>query len=377
MNAGLGLYIHWPYCARVCPYCDFNVYRQRGRDTAPLLQAIADDLRAHAALMGRRRLDTIFFGGGTPSLLAPQVVAALIETAAHCFTLAPDAEISLEANPEDRAQFAALIAAGINRLSIGAQALDDAALRALGRNHDAAGAIAAIEAAARTGARVSADFIYARGGQDVASWREELARIVRLPVEHLSLYELTVAEGTAFARAAARGRLAAPDDALAADFYLATQGMCEAAGFPAYEVSNHARRTEAQARHNLIYWRCGEWLGLGPGAHGRIVRDGVRVATKAFDAVDAYAAAVAAQGTGWESETPVTAEAEAEEAVIMGLRVVEGFDRAAVERARAAPLNESLLADLAREGLLVQRGGRVALTARGRLLADRIAQMLA
>jgi oxygen-independent coproporphyrinogen-3 oxidase len=365
MSAGFGLYLHWPFCTRICPYCDFNVYRARGADSAPLLAAMIADLQAHAALLGARQIDTIYFGGGTPSLLGPGEIAQLIEAAARAFPLAPDAEITLEANPDERGRFADFIGAGINRLSLGAQSLRDEALAALGRTHDAAAVKDAAERAAQTGARVSADFIYARAGQTLAEWRAELVEALRLPIEHFSLYELTIKSGTAFERAVSRGALTPPDDETAARFYELTQNICDRYGAPAYEISNHARTAEARARHNLIYWRSGEWLGLGPGAHGRIEHGGVRHATKAVDTPAGYIARIAETGFGWEISAALSEQECAQERVIMGLRTDEGVPRAG--------LNASAIETLAQAGLVTTQGERIALTRAGRLLADRVA----
>jgi oxygen-independent coproporphyrinogen-3 oxidase len=377
VNAGFGVYIHWPYCARICPYCDFNVYRARGRDSAPLLNAIIADIRAHAGRLGRRAVDTVFLGGGTPSLLRGDEVAALVGAVADSFGLAADAEISLEANPEDRALFAGHVAAGVNRLSVGVQALDDAALHALGRAHDAAGGIAAVEAAHATGARVSLDLIYAREGQGVDAWRAELRRALALPAEHLSLYQLTLEPGTAFARAASRGRLSPPNADGAAALYEATQEECERAGAPAYEISNHARGDAARARHNVLYWRGGDWIGVGPGAHGRLPLDGARTATTAPDRPEAYIAAVLARGVGWGEATALTPTEAADEALLMGLRLSEGVDVASMARKRGAPFDAPVIEGLVRKGLVTAEAGRLALTARGRLVADAVVAALA
>jgi oxygen-independent coproporphyrinogen-3 oxidase len=368
----LGLYIHWPYCARLCPYCDFNVYRARGQNEDALLDAIIADLHAHAARLRAggdgRPAETLFIGGGTPSLLSPRAVARLVAAARAAFALTDDAEISLEANPEDRAGFADLVAAGVNRLSLGVQGLRDAPLLALGRRHDADAARAAIGAAAATGARVSVDLIYARDGQTIADWGEELREVLQAPVEHLSLYQLTIADGTAFARAAGRGALHPPGPELAADFYEATQDICDVAGFPAYEISNHARDERARARHNLIYWRGGEWVGVGPGAHGRLAIDGARIATRAFDRPEAYIAAVSSRGVGWESDERLSPDAHSAETLFMGLRTDEGVARAPLGAALDAARIEALAAD----GFLVATPSRLTLTRAGRLLADRI-----
>lgn len=367
-GAGFGIYIHWPYCARICPYCDFNVYRARDQDHAPLIAAIITDLREQRRNIGPRQLDTIFFGGGSPSLLAPAEIETLITALADCFDPARDIEITVEANPEDRAQFAGFTAVGVNRLSIGVQALRDDALAALGRNHDAAAAVEAVEMAARTRARVSIDMIYARAGQSIADWRAELRQALALPAEHFSLYELTIKPDTAFERAVQRGALTPPDDDAAADFYEVTQDECDAAGAPAYEISNHARTPEARARHNLIYWRGGEWLGLGPGAHGRVDMQGQRFETKAMSAPRGYIETIQKHGVGWRRADPMGRRERDREALIMGLRA-EGAPKSVVRMENAPTLE--------RHGLISIEEDRICLTRAGRLLADRIALELA
>jgi putative oxygen-independent coproporphyrinogen III oxidase len=367
-----GLYVHWPYCSAICPYCDFNVYRARGADNAPLIDAIAADLAAHAQRFGKRETVSLFFGGGTPSLLRGAEIEQLIEAASRAFPLSTDCEITLEANPEDAALFAEQAAAGVNRFSVGVQALDDAALRALGRKHDAAAALNAVETAAQTGKRVSLDLIYAREGQGVDAWRAELTRALRLPVEHVSLYQLTIEPGTAFARRVDRAQLLPPDDDLSAELYEATQEVCDAAGFPAYEISNHARGRAARSRHNALYWRSQDWIGVGPGAHGRVWREGERLALEAQRRPGDYIDAVREHGVGWISEAKLTGEQASDEMVLMGLRVDEGVDLARVETLRGKPLNAAALAWLVEQGLVTHDSGRLQLTRQGRLLSNRI-----
>ncbi len=372
-----GIYVHWPYCAHICPYCDFNVYRARGADKTPLIEAIAADMEAHAARFGRRKTQSLFFGGGTPSLLTGGDIARLIEAAARAFELAPDCEITLEANPEDSARFAEQAEAGINRFSIGVQALDNAALKALGRWHDAAGALRAVEAAAATGKRVSLDLIYAREGQTPAAWREELTCALALPIEHASLYQLTIEPETAFARRVARGQLTPPDVEAAATLYEITQEVCEAAGFAAYEISNHARAEAARAAHNLLYWQSGDWIGVGPGAHGRVSHGGARLALEAQRRPADYIDAVREHGIGWITETQLTREEIGDEMLMMGLRVAEGVDLARLEEARGRAVKHDALAWLVERGLVAHGEGRVRLTREGRVLANRIAAELA
>lgn len=375
--SGFGIYVHWPYCAHICPYCDFNVYRARGADNAPLLAAICADIEAHASRFGARKAGSLFLGGGTPSLLSGGEVERIVETAERAFGLEGDCEITLEANPEDASRFAEQAAAGVNRFSIGVQALDDAALKALGRWHDAKTAIDAVEVAARTGQRVSLDLIYAREGQTAEAWRTELERALALPVEHLSLYQLTIEGNTAFARRAARGQLVPPDADAAAGFYQLTQAICEAAGFHAYEISNHARSAAARSRHNELYWTNAEWIGVGPGAHGRLQREDVRTATEAQQRSSDYIDAVREHGVGWLTETALTPEQAADEMLLMGLRIVEGVEIARVEALRGRAVSVDALAWLVEQGLVAHKEGRVWLTPQGRLLADRVSAELA
>jgi oxygen-independent coproporphyrinogen-3 oxidase len=375
--SGFGIYVHWPYCARICPYCDFNVYRARGADNAPLIAAIEADITAHAVRFGKRRATSLFFGGGTPSLLSGPEIARLIEAAARAYDLSPDAEITLEANPEDAALFAEQAPTGINRFSIGAQAFDDAALQALGRRHDAATALRAVDAAAATGKRVSLDLIYAREGQGSDAWRAELTAALKLPIEHVSLYQLTIEPETAFARRVARGQLTPPDSDAAAELYELTQEVCVAAGFPAYEISNHARTPAARSQHNLLYWRSDDWIGVGPGAHGRVTHQGARYELEAQRRPADYIDAVREHGVGWISETKLTGEETADELLIMGLRTDEGVDLDRFAKLRGRPANPDALAWLAEQKLITRDGARVRLTPAGRALTNKIALELA
>lgn len=375
----LGVYVHWPYCARICPYCDFNVVRDRGRtdEQAALADAIVADLIAQRALTGERRLLSIFLGGGTPSLMDPAQVARVIDTAKRLWSPAEDLEISLEANPTDAeaGRFAALAEAGVQRLSLGVQALDDAALKALGRDHDADAARRAIAAATRAFPRLSLDLIYARPGQTDAAWRAELAEAVALGPEHISPYQLTIEPGTAFDRAVGRGTLVVPDEDLAATLFETTQEVLEAAGFDAYEVSNHARGAAARSRHNLVYWRGVDYVGVGPGAHGRLGFADGRAATLARRAIKDYVAAVDATGVGFTRET-LTAEEAAEERLVLGLRIDDG-----VAFAEMAPLGLSpdlpKVRDLVEAGLLADDPERLRATRAGRLVLDRLTGALA
>lgn len=376
---GLGVYVHWPYCARICPYCDFNVVRDRGKtaEQAALADAIVADLEAQRALTGDQALLSIFFGGGTPSLMDPAQVARVIETARRLWSPTADLEISLEANPTDAeaGRFEALAEAGVQRLSLGVQALDDESLKVLGRNHDAGAARRAIAAAAKAFPRLSIDLIYARPGQTDAAWRAELSEAIAMGPEHVSPYQLTIEHGTAFDRAVGRGILKVPDEDLAATLFETTQEVLEAAGFDAYEVSNHAKGPAARSRHNLVYWRGRDYVGVGPGAHGRLSLPEGRAATVAQRGIKDYIAAVTETGVGFDREM-LTPEEAAEERLVLGLRIDDGvgFDE-------MAPLGLTpdlpKVRDLVEAGLLVDDTKRLHATRAGRLLLDRLTGTLA
>jgi len=374
----VALYVHWPYCARICPYCDFNVVRDRGRaaEQAGLVEAILADMAAQAALAGPRRLASIFFGGGTPSLMDPAAVAAVVERARALFPPRGDVEVTLEANPTDAeaGRFAALAEAGVNRLSMGVQALDDAALAFLGRNHSAGEALRAVELARRLFPRLSIDLIYARPGQTVRAWTQELTTALALGFEHVSPYQLTIEAETAFGRALRRGALVPPDEDRAAALYETTQAVLGKAGFEAYEVSNHAHGLAARSAHNLHVWRGGDYLGLGPGAHGRLTRDGARVATVAHRRIGDYVAGVA-RGKPWGERETLTPADAAEEQLLLGLRTVEG---ARVDLAWALGLSaaDAPLADLVADGFVTLANGRIVATPRGRPVLDGVLKAL-
>ncbi|MBD3835744.1 radical SAM family heme chaperone HemW [Brevundimonas sp.] len=374
----VGLYVHWPYCSRICPYCDFNVVRDRGRgeEQAALAEAILADLEAQAALAGPRRLASIFFGGGTPSLMNPAAVAAVIQRAQALFPPRGDIEITLEANPTDAEadRFAALAQAGVNRLSMGVQALDDAALAFLGRNHSAAEALRAVDLAGRLFPRLSIDLIYARPGQTVAAWEAELLSALDLGFEHVSPYQLTIEAETAFGRAVRRGTLTPPDEDRAAALYEATQSVLQAAGLEAYEVSNHARGPGARAAHNLHVWRGGDYLGLGPGAHGRLTLDGARTATVAHRRIGDYLSGVAA-GSPWSERDRLSSQDAAEERLLLGLRTVEGVPAEALA-ALGLSTTGGAVASLISDGFLALTAGRVVATAQGRPVLDGVLKVL-
>jgi len=375
----IGLYVHWPYCTRICPYCDFNVVRDRGRTDAQaaLAEAIMADLRAQAAGTGPRRLVSVFFGGGTPSLMAPEWVGRILDAARAAFAPAPDLEITLEANPTDAEseRFAALRAAGVARLSLGLQSLNDHALAFLGRTHRAAEGRRAAELGARIFPRLSLDLIYALPAQSPAAWRAELADAIALGPEHVSAYQLTIEPGTAFARAVERGRLAPAPEALAAELYETTGEVLGRAGFVPYEVSNHALGAAARSRHNLLYWSGGDWLGVGPGAHGRITDGpGVRWATRAARQVQSYVDLVGRRGCGLEERSRLSPAEVGLERLLMGLRTLEGVRLKELE---ALGIPEAALRSSLERGLIARAGGRIAATPRGRLVLDAVTLDLA
>lgn len=380
---GFGLYVHWPFCVSKCPYCDFNSHVRERVDAARWQAAYLREM-AHYAEAGIGQGETVtsvFFGGGTPSLMPPETAAAILETARTYWRFSDDVEITLEANPNsaEAGKFAAFAAAGINRLSIGVQSFDAAVLKFLGRAHDAGEARAAIAAAAKAVPRYSFDLIYARPGQTAEQWRSELREALSLAGDHLSLYTLTIEPNTGFAGAVARGALhPMPSDDQAA-LYDLTQELLDEAGLPAYEISNHARpasdgRPGGESRHNMVYWRSGAYLGLGPGAHGRILRGGAWQATQTRRKPEVWLEQVDAEGHGRESETPVAPAERAEEALMMGLRLTEGVYAAnfraatglelgdVVPSARSAPLESA--------GLLYRDNARIVATREGRAVLD-------
>jgi putative oxygen-independent coproporphyrinogen III oxidase len=377
--AEVGIYVHWPFCARICPYCDFNVVRDRGRGEAQgaLFEAILADLNAQAARLGSRRLVSIFFGGGTPSLMDPGWAGEIVAAARRLFQPAPDLEVTLEANPTDAeaGRFAAFAGAGVNRLSLGVQSLDDATLAFLGRNHDAAAARRAAAVAARAFPRLSIDLIYALPGQTAAAWRAALAEALTLSPEHVSAYQLTLEPGTAFDRAVRRGRWAPPQDDAAGDLFETTQAVLGAAGFAAYEVSNHARGAAARSRHNLIYWRGGDYLGVGPGAHGRITAlDGARWSTLTPSRIADYVARVETTGCGVAERERLSPVEAAQERLLMGLRTDEGVG---LSELAALRLDPAMIEQFRDAGMLEATSGRLIATHQGRALLDRITLELA
>jgi oxygen-independent coproporphyrinogen-3 oxidase len=369
-----GVYVHWPFCRAKCPYCDFNSHvRHGGIDEARFLAAYLSELAHFASLAPTRSVTSIFFGGGTPSLMRPETVAAILNAIAGHWSLESVAEITLEANPTsvEAERFAGYRAAGVNRLSLGVQALDDQSLKALGRQHTAEEALAALALAKRHFDRVSFDLIYAREGQTAKAWEEELRRALDHAADHLSLYQLTIEEGTPFAARHAAGTLRTPNGALARALYLLTQELCEAAGLPAYEVSNHAR-PGSESRHNLIYWRGHDYAGVGPGAHSRITTDGTKRALSAIKSPEAWLAEVEISGRGFVSEETLNATEAADEYLLMGLRLSEGIDLARLAAIGGRALDSERLSALEREGLVNRSGERLAATPKGRLVLNRL-----
>jgi putative oxygen-independent coproporphyrinogen III oxidase len=374
----LAIYVHWPFCAAICPYCDFNVYKAANHDGAPLVTAILADLAYWRTQTGPRQVSSIFFGGGTPSLMYPRDVAAIIDTCANLWGLETDVEIALEANPTDAEanKFADLAQAGIERLSLGLQSLDDASLKQLGRFHSGEEGARAARIGRKFFPRLSIDLIYARPSQTLGQWQNEMGAALCLEPDHVSPYQLTIESGTAFDRAVRRGSMIMPDNDLAADFFTLTQDTLEGAGFHVYEVSNHAKGIANRSRHNEIYWTSGDWIGVGPGAHGRLGwGDSGRRATKAALRPNAYIAALAKAGHGLVEDEVLSRDAVRDEFWLMGLRMADGV---VLGDAPGAPLNEDRVVGFIKTGLVWQTANRIGLTPAGRMVGDSvIGQLLA
>ncbi len=372
----LALYIHWPFCLSKCPYCDFNSHVAAGIDHGRWCAALLRELDHAADTLPGRTVTSVFFGGGTPSLMAPATAAALLDRVAQRWSV-DDAEITLEANPTsvEAGRLADFRAAGVNRVSLGVQALDDEALKFLGRGHDAREAVAAVELAARLFPRWSIDLIYARPGQNVAAWRAELTRALDLVGDHVSVYQLTIERGTPFFAAHRDGVFDLPDEDNARALYDETQAVLSEAGLPAYEISNHARRG-SESRHNLAYWRYRDYAGVGPGAHGRVTVGGALYATERLRAPEAWLATVEADGHGTRVNEAIGPARRAEEMLMMGLRLNEGVARAAFEARAGQPLDDALdreaTARLANAGLIENDATGLRLTAAGRPVLDAI-----
>ncbi len=377
-HGGFGLYIHWPFCQSKCPYCDFNSHVSAQIDQHHWARAYLSEIDRIATETEGRLLNSVFFGGGTPSLMEPALVAALLERVAARWTLSNDVEITLEANPGsvEAGRFRGFAQAGVNRISMGIQALNDTDLRRLGRLHSVAEARAAYDTARSQFARVSFDLIYARQDQTLAAWEAELTEALSMAVDHLSLYQLTIEPGTAFGtRHAAGGLKGLPDDDISADMYLITQDICASHGMPGYEVSNHAS-DGAQSRHNLIYWRQGDYAGIGPGAHGRLTLGGTRYATQTPLAPQDWLAQVDQMGHGEAPRVAVPPADQAVEYLMMCLRLREGVDMVRYHALAGTPLPDNTLADLAAQGLIRVADGRLAATDQGRPVLNGILRAL-
>lgn len=377
-NAGFGLYIHWPFCQSLCPYCDFNSYVSSKIDQRQWQDAYIREIKRIAAETGPRVLGTVFFGGGTPSLMAPETVHAILDAVRAAWPMANDAEITLEANPGsvEAGRFRGYRDAGVNRVSMGVQALNDADLKRLGRLHSVAEARAAFDVARSAFDRVSFDLIYARQHQSVAAWEAELREALAMAIDHLSLYQLTIEQGTAFGDRYEAGKLSGlPLEDDAAEMYERTQEICEATGMPAYEVSNHAR-TGAESRHNSLYWRYGDYAGIGPGAHGRLTLNGQRLATETYLQPGKWLEAERAAGSGESLREEITQQDQAVEYLLMGLRLVEGIDLPRLERLSSTAINMNKFNNLMEDGLLETADNRLRVTPKGRPLLNAVLREL-
>ncbi|MCK8484421.1 radical SAM family heme chaperone HemW [Aliiroseovarius sp. S2029] len=375
---GFGLYVHWPFCQSKCPYCDFNSHVVASIDHDAWLNAYVAEIDRYAAETPDRVLSSIYFGGGTPSLMAPATVAAIIDRAAQNWTFANDIEITLEANPSsiEARNFAGYKAAGVNRISIGVQALNDVDLRRLGRLHSVDEAQRALAVARSLFNRVSFDLIYARQDQSLDAWQDELTEALSYGPDHLSLYQLTIEPGTAFGARFDAGKLRGlPDEDLATDMYFLTQSICDAADLPAYEVSNHARPGQ-ESQHNLVYWRSGDWVGIGPGAHGRLTRDNVRVATET-PLAPAEWLRTANQSKGESARSIIPRDEQVTELLLMGLRTTEGIDLERLSTQYDTRLNHNKINDLVGFGLIQISDNRLAATDKGRPVLNGILRELA
>lgn len=376
-NGGFGLYVHWPFCEAKCPYCDFNSHVSKNINQKQWLKSYLSELRRSATETPDRVLNTIFFGGGTPSLMDPDTVSSVIDEARALWRPANNMEITLEANPGsvEAGRFAAYRDAGVNRISMGVQALNDEDLRRLGRIHSVAEARAAFDIARSCFDRVSFDLIYARQHQTPEDWRAELTEALSMAVDHLSLYQLTVEEGTVFGDRYAVGKLRGlPEDDSAADMYLATQDICEAHGLPAYEISNHAR-PGSESQHNLIYWRYGDYVGIGPGAHGRITLDGRKFATETYLSPAKWLDA-AENGSGEKERTSLSAQDQANEYLMMCLRLKEGLNIDRFNSLSEHPLPQDKLADLIEFGMVKKSQNHLSATKEGRAVLNAVIREL-
>ncbi len=379
-DSGFGIYVHWPFCLSKCPYCDFNSHvRQAPVDEARYLAAFRQELAHRAALTPGRIVESVFFGGGTPSLMNPATVASILDAVAGHWTVAPGAEVTLEANPTsvEATRFKGYRAAGINRVSLGVQALNDPDLKALGRLHSADEALAAVEIAATHFERFSFDLIYARPGQTTAAWQAELHRAIDRAAEHLSLYQLTIEPDTMFERLYKAGKLAVPDPEQARALWEVTQELTAARGLRAYEVSNHAR-PGAESRHNLVYWRYGEYAGVGPGAHGRIVTPTGRRAHSTERHPEMWLTVVEGEGHGLVADESLSMEEQGDEFLLMGLRLEEGIDPSRFAALAGRSIDRARIDSLVADGLVERSAtGRLRVTREGFPVLDMVVADLA
>ncbi len=375
-----GVYVHWPFCLSKCPYCDFNSHvRHTAIDQDRYVRAFTREIEATAARTPGRTVTSVFLGGGTPSLMEPRTVGGVLDAIAKYWSVAPDIEVTLEANPTsvEATRFRGYRTAGVNRVSLGVQAMDDASLKALGRLHTAQEAMEAVAIARRSFERYSFDLIYARPDQTPAMWEAELRRAIGEAAEHLSLYQLTIEEGTPFYGLHAAGKLKTPDEATARELYDVTQQVCAAMGLPAYEISNHAR-PGAECRHNLVYWRGHEYAGVGPGAHGRLDIDGGRYATATEKRPEVWLMRVEALGHGLITDEPLNCEERADEYLLMGLRLAEGIDPQRYAALAGRSLDPARIALLRDEGaIVIDSDGRLRVTQSGFPLLDAVVADLA
>jgi oxygen-independent coproporphyrinogen-3 oxidase len=375
-----GVYVHWPFCLSKCPYCDFNSHvRHRAIDEARFARGFAREIKTTAARAAGRQVTSIFLGGGTPSLMQPRTVGAILDAIGKHWHLSPGIEVTLEANPSsvEATRFAGYRTAGVNRVSLGVQALDDAALKELGRLHSAREALDAVAVARKAFDRYSFDLIYARPDQTPRIWADELQLAIGEAAEHLSLYQLTIEEGTPFFGLHAAGKLKTPDEATARALYDVTQEVCARHGLPAYEISNHAR-SGAECRHNLVYWRAQEYAGIGPGAHGRLDIGGIRHATATEKRPEAWLMRVEANGHGLVTDDCLTREECADEFLLMGLRLAEGIDPRRYAALAGRPLDPQRIALLREEGAIaVSPDGRLRVTQSGFPVLDAVVADLA
>ena len=375
-----GVYVHWPFCLSKCPYCDFNSHvRHQPIDEERFASAFAREIETSAARAPGREVTSIFLGGGTPSLMKPQTVGAILDAIGRHWRVAPNAEVTLEANPTsvEATRFAGYRSAGVNRVSLGVQALDDASLKALGRLHTAREALDAVAIARKNFERYSFDLIYARPDQTPGMWADELKLAISEAAEHLSLYQLTIEEGTPFFGLHAAGKLKTPDEAVARALYDVTQEVCGQHGLPAYEISNHAR-AGAECQHNLVYWRGEEYAGVGPGAHGRLDIDGVRHAIATEKRPEAWLMRVEASGHGVVTDDLLNSEERADEFLLMGLRLAEGIDPARYTDLSGRALDPKRIAILREEGaIMVDANGRLRVTQSGFPVLDAVVADLA